>query len=113
MAWLTNRILGIPDREALVSRRGFHVRDPAVEERLESIGRTFLRGYHAALPDQGGAALARSLGAIDAELQGFAFEGAAMALTLLDHLMPVNRGRFHRFLQGPGDRKSTRLNSSH
>ena len=102
MAWLTNRILGIPDDEALVSRRGFHVRDPDVQLRLESIGRTFLRGYHAALPDQGGAALARSLGAIDAELQGFAFEGAAMALTLLDHFMPVNRGRFHRFLQGPG-----------
>src|ERR1039457_6890759 len=102
MAWLTNRILGIPDDEALVSRRGFHVRDPDVQLRLELIGQTFLRGYHAALPDQGGAALARSLGAIDAELQGFAFEGAAMALTLLDHLMPVNRGRFHRFLQGPG-----------
>src|ERR1022692_1923089 len=44
----------------------------------------------------------RSLGAIDAELQGFAFEGAAMALTLLDHFMPVNRGRFHRFLHGEG-----------
>jgi len=102
MGSLTNRLLSIPVEETRVSRRGFHVRDAAVGQRLESIGQTFLRGYHAALPDQGGAALARSLGAIDIDLQGFAFEGAAMALTLLDHLLPVHRGRFHRFLNGEG-----------
>jgi len=102
MRSLTNRLLTIPAGETCVSRRGFHVRDAAVGERLESIGLTFLHGYHAALKDQGGAALARTLHAIDTELQGFAFEGAAMALTLLDHLIPVNRGRFHRFLHGEG-----------
>jgi hypothetical protein len=75
MIWPIERMLSIAEEETRVSRRGFHVRDPAAAERLESIGQTFLRGYHAALPDQGGAALARSLGAIDAELQGFAFEG--------------------------------------
>jgi len=102
MGWLTDRMLSIPVEETRVSRRGFHVRDAAVEARLESIGRTFLRGYHAALPDQGGAALAHRLGSVDTELRGFAFEGAAMALTLLDHLIPINRGRFHRFLHGEG-----------
>jgi len=102
MGWLTNRLLGISVEETLVLRRGFHVRDTAIKERLEAIGQTFLRGYHAALPDEGGAALARSLGLVGAELQGFAFEGAAMALTLLDHLLPMNQGRFHRFLQGTG-----------
>jgi|HubBroStandDraft_1064217.scaffolds.fasta_scaffold12059_4 hypothetical protein len=102
MGWLTNRLLSISEEETRVSRRGFHVRGPAVQLRLEAIGQTFLRGYHAALADQDGAALARSLGSVDAELQGFAFEGAAMALTLLDNLTPVNRGRFQRFLRGDG-----------
>src|ERR1700733_4200576 len=98
MGSLTNRLLRIPAEETSVSRRGLRVPDAAVQARLETIGQTFLRGYHTALPDRGGAALARSLGSVDAELQGFAFEGAAMALTLLDHLLPMNRGRFHRFL---------------
>ena len=102
MGSLTNRILSIPVNETRVSRRGFHVQDAAVAERLELIGQTFLRGYHSALRDQRGVALARSLGSIDTELQGFAFEGAGMALTLLDHLLSVNRGCFQRFLHGEG-----------
>ena len=102
MGSLTNRLLSIPIKETLVSRRGFQVRDPAVQLRLEAVGQAFLGGYHAALPDPGGAALASSLASIDAQLRGFAFEGAGMALTLLDHLLPMRRGRFPRFLRGPG-----------
>jgi hypothetical protein len=102
MGRLTNRILSIPAEEARVTRRGFSVRDPGVQLRLESIGETFLAGYHAALREEGGAALTRRLRSIDSEMQGFAFEGAAMSLTLLDHMMPVNRGRFQRFLAGDG-----------
>ena len=101
MGW-TNRLLSIPVEETRVSRRGFHVREAVLRERLELIGQTFLCGYHAALADQGGTVLARNLGSVHAELRGFAFEGAAMALTLLDHLLPMHRGRFQRFLQGEG-----------
>lgn len=99
---LTNRLLSIPLEETRVSRRGFHVADRPVGERLETIGATFLRGYHAGLMDRGGAELARSLALVDGELAGFAFEGAAMALTLLDHLIPAGRRRFQRFLLGEG-----------
>jgi hypothetical protein len=102
MPYLIKRMLSIPAEETRVSRRGFHVRDTAVQLRLESIGLTFLRGYHAALEDRGCADLARSLRAVDGELRGFAFEGAAMALTLLDHMIPIHRGRFNRFLHGEG-----------
>ncbi|MGO4880628.1 MAG: DUF1702 family protein [Bryobacteraceae bacterium] len=102
MGDLIRRLLSIPEAETAVSRRGFHVRDAAVQVRLESIGLTFLHGYHAALRDAGGAALAERLRAVVPELQGFAFEGAAMALTLLDHLLPVKRGRFDGFLHGDG-----------
>ena len=102
MGFPTNRLLTIPVEETRVSRRGFHVCDAAVAERLESIGETFLRGYHAALSEKGGAALGASLQAVDAERRGFAFEGAAMALTLLDHFVPMRGGRFLRFLTGEG-----------
>ena len=39
----------------------------------------------------------------DSELQGFAFEGAAMGLALLDFVMPWRRNRVRLFLQGAGD----------
>jgi hypothetical protein len=80
------------------------VRERAVGARLESIGESFLHGYHAALRDADAPALR-----VDPELQGFAFEGAAMALTLLDHMIPVNRVRFRRFLHGDGARHAYML----
>jgi hypothetical protein len=73
-----------------------------VQQRLETIGQTFLSGYHTALRDEGAAALARDLRSIGPELQGFAFEGAAMALTLLDGLLPGMGGRLRIFLDGEG-----------
>ena len=48
-ASLRRRLFGIPLAEASVARRGFEVRDPRVGERLETIGATFIGGYHAAL----------------------------------------------------------------
>jgi hypothetical protein len=41
---------------------------------------------------------------IELEFRGFAYEGAGMALALLDRLTPWNRGRLRAFLDGPGDR---------
>lgn len=102
MSSLITRLLSIPLEETRVSCRGFHAREAGVAQRLESIGETFLRGYHAALSSRGDSNLAYELDLVDAELRGFAFEGAAMALTMLDHLAPVNGGRFHRFLKGAG-----------
>jgi hypothetical protein len=97
MSWPIKQLLSIPVEETQVARRGFHVGDRVVGARLESIGESFLHGYHAALREGATPALG-----VDPELRGFAFEGAAMALTLLDHMVPVNRGRFGRFLDGEG-----------
>jgi hypothetical protein len=44
------------------------------------------------------------LDAEERELCGFAFEGAAMALGLLDNLTPWNNRRLLKFLDGPADR---------
>lgn len=100
---LFHRMLQIPPEEALVSRRGFHVKDQAVEARLDTVGRTFLHGYHLALRDEGDEALARDLRAsVEPELQGFAFEGAGMSLVLMDRLSPRKRGRFESFWRSEG-----------
>jgi len=99
---LRRLLLGISPRETSFSRRGFQAGDPARREHLEQIGQTFVHGYHAALSDPRPDALGDALDAVSMETRGFAFEGAAMALSLLDHLAPWRRNRWHAFLTGPG-----------
>jgi len=63
----------------------------------------FMAGYHAALEDVEPNALEPVLRRIELEWRGFAFEGAAMALALLDWLTPWRRDRVAAFLRGPGE----------
>ncbi len=86
--------------EVSFARRGFPGAASPVRLRLERIGRTFLLGYHAALDEPDVKSLAQRLNLLDAELRGFAFEGAAMSLALLDLLTPWKRGRWAAFLKG-------------
>lgn len=96
-------IFRISLEEARVSRRGFRVAGSAATERLERVGTSFLGGYHAALEEPGGPALAARLdSSFTLEFRGFAYEGAAMALMLLDRV-GLNRRSFPAFLAGPGD----------
>lgn len=95
--------LGISLDEVRVDRRGFRCNDPRIAQRLERIGREFLAGYHAALEERCGAALGLRLNSsVAADYRGFAFEGAAMALTLLDRLH-LTRMSFTEFLHGAGE----------
>src|SRR5579872_1693541 len=102
MGRLRRSLLGISVQETTFARRGFRGGDAGARERLEAIGRVFLRGYHAALEDDRLEPLALRLNGVEAEMRGFAFEGAAMGLALLDTLTPWRRSRFARFLAGPG-----------
>jgi len=70
--------------------------------RLEQIGATFLCGYHAALEHGQPETVALGLEAIERELRGFAFEGAAMGFALLDRITPLSATRVDRFLAGAG-----------
>lgn len=101
-ARLRRAAFGIPLIETTCARRGFQVSDAVKRERLERIGQMFVHGYHLALEDSDPAVLAPQLNATDSEFRGFAFEGAAMALDLLDRLTPWNRGRWANFVGGPG-----------
>lgn len=100
--WLRKCPFGISVEETTFVRRCFRGGDAATRQRLEQVGKTFLEGYHTALEGDGSEALARRLGAVEAEFRGFAFEGAAMGLSLLDCLTPWNRDRWLSFLKGPG-----------
>ena len=93
--------LRLDEREVSVERRGFACDSAPMRERAEEVGRSFLRGYHAALEEPDLAALAARLEHAPAEFRGFGHEGAGMALALLDTLLPWRR-RLAAYLAGPG-----------
>jgi hypothetical protein len=99
---LRERLFGIPLVETRFDRRGFEVSSPRARERFEAIGATFVGGYHAALADDDLASVATRLDEIAAEFRGYAFEGAAMGLALLDLLVPWGARRWEAFVQGRG-----------
>lgn len=101
-ASLRRRLFGISLEEATFERRGFRSGATGARQRLEQIGCAFLHGYHTALEERDLNALAERLNAGEAELRGFAFEGAAMGLTLLDTVTPWRRDRLRTFMEGPG-----------
>jgi hypothetical protein len=107
VAGLKRALFGISPEETSFANRRFRSDDDAVRERLETVGRCFVAGYHAALEESAPAALAARIDAeVDREFHGFAYEGAGMSLALLDTLAPPfpgRRSRLDRFLAGPGD----------
>jgi hypothetical protein len=100
---LRRLLFGIRPDQVRFERRGFAAATPAIRERLESVGTTFLAGYHHALEESRPVPLARRLDEVDVERRGWAYEGAAMALALLDRLTPWRRDRVGPFLAGPAD----------
>lgn len=93
--------LGIAPREISFSRRGFNCDSEDVRHHLEGIAACFVRGYHTALEtdlDGIGPLLDREV----PELRGFAYEGAGMALALLDVLTGWRQHRLRRLLAGAG-----------
>lgn len=100
-AHLRLRVFGVSEDEVSMERRGFTPVDERAREQLERVGLVFLDGYHAALRLTDHRALAESLESTEAEFRGFAHEGAAMGLTVLDAVSPRS-GRLRSFLSGPG-----------
>lgn len=102
LAKFRKRLFSISFEEATLARRGFNDGGIEATRRLEQIGRTFLQGYHAALNDEDHEMLALRLDATEQSFRGFAYEGAAMGLALLDQCSPWRRGRLRGFLRGAG-----------
>jgi hypothetical protein len=98
------RFLGLSPAEASFARRGFLVSEEKGRLRLEQIGVVFLSGYHAALEESEFVTLAQRLSRVDSDLRGFTFEGAAMAMALLDSFTPWRRDRWRTFTERHAER---------
>lgn len=95
--------LGISPDEVSFARRGFTWREEGARRYLEKVGGAFVAGYTAALREPTITALARCLDGLPRAWQGFAYEGAAMALALMGFFTPWRRSRLQSFLAGPGE----------
>src|SRR5579884_1972559 len=98
---LRRALFGISIEETTFVKRGCYRGDARAQQKLECIGRTFVQGYHAALDDDHFDILVPTLEGIEEEYRGFAYEGAAMGLALLDYFSSRQQ-RLTTFMQGPG-----------
>jgi hypothetical protein len=102
MSGILHKLLSISPAEASFAQRKFHLFRDSARQHLEEVGKTFLRGYHCALADQGIEVLVRHLSGVDSEFRGYGFEGAAMGLDILDQLSPWRSQRVAELLRGAG-----------
>lgn len=110
MPRIARRIFGLSPEDATLEKRGFPCEaTPALKDRIETIGTTFMLGFNASLeapPGEAGMArLCEALHRVETERRGFAFEGAAMAFALLDVMTApwsARLRRFETFLAGEG-----------
>lgn len=96
-------MLGISEADVSFQKRGFRGASEIIRNRLENVGGAFLAGYYFALESDSPEELAAKLTEVELERRGFAFEGAAMGLALLDFLTPWRRNRISQFLRGGGE----------
>jgi enediyne biosynthesis protein E3 len=97
---LRRRILTPNDSAALLDVRGFHKKNPAAQEILETIGKTFLKGYAFAAEARTVADAERNLETIPTRFRGFAYEGAAMGFAMRDGMPFGGSGHLAAFLGG-------------
>jgi hypothetical protein len=102
-AALRIRLFGIDPAEMSFRNRGFSRHDPFVVEQLEAASGQILVGYMAALEEPDPMELAIRLEHVAPAHRGFAFEGAGMALSVLDRSVPLPGSRLQAFLGGPGE----------
>lgn len=97
---LRRSFFGISPRQerAVFSQPGFA---KEAWDRFQPVVRSLMDGYHATLEDSRFEVLVPKLDAIEPELHGFAYEGAAMGLAALDIVAPW-KNRIHDFVAGPG-----------
>ncbi len=100
---LRRRILTPDVSETKLDVRGFHKKNPAAQELLETVGKTFLDGYAVAVESRDAAEVEERLDQITPQFRGFAYEGAGMGLAMLDGLPFGGRRHTADMLAGPGD----------
>lgn len=87
--------------EVTFARRGLLPAPVTVTRRLESIPQAVILGFEAGIEARNLQEIEWRLDLVDADLRGFAYEGATMALTITDQLRPRRRSRTRSLLLGP------------
>jgi hypothetical protein len=101
---LRTSFFSISIEEASFTRRGFDAGNIVARQQLELSARTFVQGYNVALEEDGGfETLVPRLESFENALRSFAYEGAAMALALLDYFTPWKK-RLPAFISGAGNK---------
>ena len=95
---LRRRLLTPNVAETSLDKRGFHKKSPAAQERLETVGKTFLVGYANAVEARTFADADAAIEQVPDWLRGFAYEGAGMGLAMLDGLPFGRSDNVRRFL---------------
>jgi hypothetical protein len=90
-------LFGVSEEKATSFSEG----DCQAAERLETVIRLVTKGCHITLQNSRFEVLVPRLNAVEAELRGFAYEGAGIGLAALDCLLPW-KNRTRDFLDGPG-----------
>jgi enediyne biosynthesis protein E2 len=98
------RLLFAPSMAAVTfDKRGFPPSPAAARRRLESIPQAVVVGFEAGIEARNLQEIEWRLDLVEAELRGFAYEGAAMALTIADQLRPRRRAGTPALLRGPAE----------
>lgn len=102
MGRILRSLLSLSREQKRFARSFSGLADTGLRERLETIGGSFVEGYHAALEEEEPRSVAERLARLDPELWGFAHEGVGLGLALRDALSLGRRHRFAEYLAGPG-----------
>lgn len=100
---LRRQIMTPSTSATLLDKRGFHKKDPAAQELLETIGSTFLTGYGYAMEARDVPEAEDRLEQIPTRFKGFAYEGAGMGYAVLDAIPFGHKHHVTDFLAGRGD----------
>lgn len=99
---LRRRILTPALSSTSLDVRGFRKKNPTSQRLLETVGRSFLEGYGRIVEAPDARAAEPRLEAIPREFRGFAYEGAAMACSIMDALPGSKAQRLTGLLAGRG-----------
>ncbi len=99
---LRRLVLTPPLAEVSFAGRGFPVVPSGATRTLEAIPQAVICGFEWGIDTRSQWELERRLALLDPEVRGFGYEGATMALTLLDVLPGPGRCRTRDLLRGPG-----------
>lgn len=98
---MRRRVLTPNVRETKLETRGFHIKNAASKEQLETVGTSFLQGYAYAVEARTAEQATDWLQTVPRAFRGFAYEGAGMGAVMLDSLTGGDK-RLTGILEGRG-----------